>query len=288
MSGTAFTCPKCGASARSAREIAAGALVKCPRCSHVFRFGEEAVATVEPVRPADLEPRRQRFDDDDDRPRRPRDDDYDDRPRRRRYDDDDDRPRRRKSTGTGLVFGIVFFIMLIGVAIGVVAYMYKNSNNNEVVMRPGSPPPGAPPGLGPNNFLGEQGFGEQFDISALNNPGEDGPGDKERLTRSAANLLSDSSLTADRPRRLVGPPPATAKSTVKGDVAAASLPRDVLTRVKNATTFILCRFNDGRAGSGSGFFVGRDLVMTNAHVVGMLPPGSKKPQALDVILNSGL
>src|SRR5437764_999285 len=150
MPGTEFTCPKCGASARSPREIATGALVKCPSCSQVFRFGETAVATAEPVRRAD----------DDDRSRR-----------RRSEDDDDDRSPRRR---------------------------------------------------------------------------------------------------------------------LKDDVAASSLPRDVLTKVKNATTFMLCKFNDGRAGSGSGFFIGRDLVMTNAHVVGMLPPGSQKPKDLDVILNSGM
>src|SRR5262249_21151255 len=127
MPGSAFTCPKCGASARSPREIATGALVKCPRCAHVFRFGEEPVATVEPVR--------RTGDDDDDRARRGRDgarvrDRYDDRPRRRRYDDDDDdRPRRRTGwrVGSGLVFGIVFFVMLLGVAGGVLAYIYKTT-----------------------------------------------------------------------------------------------------------------------------------------------------------------
>src|SRR5262249_11121235 len=193
-----------------------------------------------------------------------------------------------RGAGTGLAFAIVFFVMLIGVAIGVVAYMYKSSKNDEVVMRPGSPPPGPPPGFGPNTFLGEQGFGEQFDIAALNNPADEGPGDKDKLTKSAATLLGDPPLPADRPRRLAGPPPARPKTTVKGDVNTISLPREVLNRVENATTFILCKFNDGRAGSGSGFFVGPDLVMTNAHVVGMLPRGSKKPQALDIILNSGL
>src|SRR5262245_48633103 len=136
MPGTEFTCPKCGATARSAREIVTEALVKCPRCSHVFRFGETPVATAEPVRRDD--------DYDDDRPRRRRDesrirarrddDDYDDdRPRRRRYaDDDDDHLRRRKGwrVGSGLVFGIVFFVMLLGVAAGVLAYIWKSTGTN--------------------------------------------------------------------------------------------------------------------------------------------------------------
>ena len=81
MSGTAFTCSKCGTTARSTRDIPTGALVKCPNCSHVFRFGEEPAA-AEPspaARRADPEPE----------PRRRVDDDYDDdRPRRRRDDDD--------------------------------------------------------------------------------------------------------------------------------------------------------------------------------------------------------
>jgi S1-C subfamily serine protease len=291
MPGTEFTCPKCGSTARSARDIATGALVKCPRCSHVFRFGETPIATAQPVRQDD--------DTDDDRPRRRRDetrirdrreddDYYDDRPRRRRYDDDDDdRPRRKKGwrVGSGLVFGIVFFVMLVGVAGGVLAYIWKSTGTNEVVLRNPAPPPR---GGGPGGVFGEFNFGEPFDVAGLNNAADDGPDEKAKLTQSAAKLLSDPSLTPDRPRRLVGPAPAGAKESIEGEKAVTSLAPDVLKKVKNATTFILCKFNDGRAGSGSGFVVGPNLVMTNAHVVGMLPPGSRPPQGLDVILNSGM
>jgi len=239
MPGTEFTCPKCGAAARSAREIVTGALVKCPRCAHVFRFGETPVATVEPVRR-----------DDDDRPRRSRDEM---RIRDRRdYDDDDDRPRRRQGwrVGSGLVFGIVFFVMLLGVAGGVLAYIWKTTGTNEVVLRNPAPPPR---GGGPGGVFGENNFGEPFEVTGLNNAADNGADDKGKLTQSADKLLSDPALTPDRPRRLVGPPPAGSNQSIGGEKAATTLAREVLKKVKDATTFILCKFNDGRAGSGSGF-----------------------------------
>jgi S1-C subfamily serine protease len=307
MSGTAFTCPKCGTNARSARDIPTGALVKCPNCAHVFRFGEEPAAAepapvarrAAPEPEPEPEPRRRADDDyDDDRPRRRRDEDDrvrsrrddhdDDRPRRRRYDDeDDDRPRRRRGEGgmrigTGIAFGVVCLLMLIGVVAGVLAYAYRNTGTNEVVMKNPQPPPGL---RNPGSMFGEDSFGE-FEDTGLNNPADDKAEDKQ-LTKNAKSLLTDPSLTVDQPHYLVGPSPASAKKTVPG-TGSSSLNPDVLARVKAATTFILCKFHDGRAGSGSGFFVGGNHVMTNAHVVGMLPPGSSKPQALDIILNSGL
>jgi hypothetical protein len=303
MPGTAFTCPECGASARSARDIAAGSLVKCPGCSHVFRFGEEAVTAAEAA-PAvrrsdpddDRDRERPRRDDDydDDRPRRRdervrarRDDDDDDRPRRRRYEDeDDDRPRRRRKKGggvTALIFVAVFVLMLVGVVGGVLAFVYNSTGSKDVVFKNPLPPPGAGGGgrVG-GGFVGEHGFGENFVTTGLNNSPDEG-NDKGKITENAAGALNDPALTPERPRHLVGPPPVAPKASIKG----SDMQPDILAKAKNATTMMFFK-NGPHAGSGSGFFVGPDLVMTNAHVVGMLAPGTHKPEILDVVLNSGM
>src|SRR5204863_6844580 len=67
------------------------------------------------------------------------------------------------------------------------------------------------------------------------------------------------------------------------------LSAEVLDRTKKATVFIRVKEKSGRQATGSGFFsAGNDLVLTNAHVVGMLDPESPPPATIDVVLDSGL
>jgi S1-C subfamily serine protease/WD40 repeat protein len=67
------------------------------------------------------------------------------------------------------------------------------------------------------------------------------------------------------------------------------LSREVLDRVKKATVYIRVTDNFGRQASGTGFFaMSDDIVLTNAHVVGMLEEDSKPPRTVQVVLNSGL
>src|SRR5262249_4527212 len=144
----------------------------------------------------DDRPRRRR--NDDDRVRSRRDDYDDDRPRRRRHDDDDDdRPRRRPGAGgmrigTGIAFGAVCLLMLIGVVVGVLAYPYRNTGTNEVVMMNPQPPAGL---RNPGSMLGEDSFGD-FEDAGLSNPADEKADDKQ-LTRNAKSLLTDPSLTVD-------------------------------------------------------------------------------------------
>jgi S1-C subfamily serine protease len=73
-----------------------------------------------------------------------------------------------------------------------------------------------------------------------------------------------------------GPPPAN-----------ATLPADVLQRVKKATALVRVKTNKGD-GSGSGFFaVQPGTLLTNAHVVGMLQPDSPPPERVEIVLDSG-
>lgn len=63
---------------------------------------------------------------------------------------------------------------------------------------------------------------------------------------------------------------------------------EVLKRVKRATVHLRVTMPEGGQSQGSGFFaVDSGIVLTNAHVVGMLDPDSRPPQSIDVTLNSG-
>jgi S1-C subfamily serine protease len=70
--------------------------------------------------------------------------------------------------------------------------------------------------------------------------------------------------------------------------ASGSLTADVLHKVKNATVLVRVVQASGQVASGSGFFGGEQgLILTNAHVVGMLKANSRPPLEVAVVLNSG-
>ena len=81
------------------------------------------------------------------------------------------------------------------------------------------------------------------------------------------------------------PEPAQKKPQPKQIVGQLS--NSVLNKVKNATVFI--RVNTvGSQASGSGFFAFRDgIILTNAHVLGMLHKNADRPNRVQVILNHG-
>ncbi len=68
------------------------------------------------------------------------------------------------------------------------------------------------------------------------------------------------------------------------------LTREAREGAKRATVLIRVTLRDGSKATGSGFFGAPDspsLIVTNAHVVGMLSLNSRKPQQVEVVLNSG-
>lgn len=69
---------------------------------------------------------------------------------------------------------------------------------------------------------------------------------------------------------------------------APSMSPATLRKVKRATVQLQVRVASGAVYEGTGFLVDEPgLIVTNAHVVGMLEPNSRKPLQVDVTINSG-
>jgi predicted Zn finger-like uncharacterized protein len=79
--------------------------------------------------------------------------------------------------------------------------------------------------------------------------------------------------------------PAETRPPRKGELAPEA--RD---KVKQATVLLRVQMADGSRAEGSGFFGAPDapnIVLTNAHVIGMLDPNSRRPRAIEVYVHSG-
>ncbi len=84
------------------------------------------------------------------------------------------------------------------------------------------------------------------------------------------------------------PPPTSPAPTQSPPAAKNDLsPNDAIQAVKNSTVYI--RTKSGNSlGMGSGFFAGpAGYVVTNSHVIGFGPDRYRKPQKIEVVVNSG-
>ncbi len=246
-----ITCPGCKASYPVDDELR-GKKVRCKKCDEPVtvpagRKDEEAVVESKGKSAA----RRSARDDDDRRPsRRDRDDDDRRSPRR---DRDDDEPRRAKKGKSGALT----VLMVVGgglAALGVVAVALVLV---VVFVFWKSADPAPKVDFAQNND-------QKFPMGFQPPGGGQGPPGFEQPGGGQAGGANPN------------PPPPTD-------------PIDAATRdkVKKATVYIEVTMAQGVA-SGSGFFaVEPGIVITNAHVLGMLQAKSKPPSKVDVIINSG-
>lgn len=111
---------------------------------------------------------------------------------------------------------------------------------------------------------------------------EDPQEDTEKPTLISDALIQPTPQPQQPPKQPQQPP-------ASPDPGPGSLSRDVLDRVKKATVYIRVTGADKSQSSGSGFFEDSShKVLTNAHVIGMLKPGSPKPQKIEIVRNSGM
>ncbi len=83
-------------------------------------------------------------------------------------------------------------------------------------------------------------------------------------------------------------PPIVQVAAIPEGPAPASISPDVVKKVKKSSVYIKVTDATGRTGEGSGFFgLEPGVVITNAHVVGMLAANSKPPKKVEVVVYSG-
>jgi len=85
-------------------------------------------------------------------------------------------------------------------------------------------------------------------------------------------------------------PPANTENPPRESANRGRLNAERREFVKRATVYLRVHLPDGSTAFGTGFFGCKEspsIVLTNAHVVGMLAPDSARPQSVEVIVNSG-
>jgi S1-C subfamily serine protease len=180
--------------------------------------------------------------------------------------DDEDRPRKKKGSS-----GIIAVLLVVGgsvaalgflaiVLVGVLFWVFysKDSTKTDPPVQAGLPP-GFPGGFPPMDGVGPGGPG--------------GPGGGNFNPNPTAQFDADTAPPIGKPS------PTAAPATM--DAAT----RD---KVKKSTVYLFVTMGAGMQAEGSGFFAFEPgIIVTNAHVVGMLSAGSTEPRNLDVVINSG-
>ena len=107
-----------------------------------------------------------------------------------------------------------------------------------------------------------------------------------KATRETASDTSGNSVAAPT---ITAPRPASSNAPTKEpDPLSGNPTQQVVDRVKRATVRIRVLYNSRKGGSGSGFVEKNSgLVLTNAHVLGLLDPKDKGPRAIELVVNSG-
>ena len=77
----------------------------------------------------------------------------------------------------------------------------------------------------------------------------------------------------------------TASSARAAD--SKSIDPAALKKVKDSTVYLQVTLPDGSVVQGTGFVIGSPLILTNAHVLGMLDADSRPPQKISVVFRSG-
>jgi predicted Zn finger-like uncharacterized protein len=84
--------------------------------------------------------------------------------------------------------------------------------------------------------------------------------------------------------------PSSSADPAPAPASNGKLSDEALNRVKRATVYLRVTMPDGSKASGTGFFgstEARNIILTNAHVIGMLAPESRRPRLIEVFVNSG-
>jgi predicted Zn finger-like uncharacterized protein len=278
-------CPEC----RSAYDLIddqRGKKVRCKKCQVVFTAGasqarrEDAVREVEAVaeRPSRAPVKKAVA------PLKAR------KTAGRAEDDDDDReirrspaPRRKKSGGAAPILligglGALVLVVLVGVVGLIVALRWLAKDdavaNPRIVDANGPGDPARPGRLGEN---------PPDNRPPNNNPGIPPPNDKPNPPFQPPPVDN----TPPREPEVKDPDPVD-KTASKPGPAGGQLAPEVVRKVKHATAMIRVTMPDDGKAWGTGFLgVEKNVLLTNAHVIGMIHPESRAPKNIEVVFDSG-
>jgi predicted Zn finger-like uncharacterized protein len=258
-------CPKCRASYQLADQQA-GKKVRCKQCQGVFVAGESPSRQVQ-SRPPTAAGRVRRDDEEDVR---------------------DELQKKSKSGGGalkwivgGIVAGVgVLFLMCGGLGYYVYSkfqeekqqFMASSGQPLAPNLQPGPPRPQGPPPI-PQPPAVPQPVEQPIVGQPVVQPANPPPA---KADTPPPGKTDNAQLKTDNP------PPATANND--------RLSTEAHDRAKRATVYLRVEMADGSKASGSGFFgckEARNIILTNAHVVGMLSPDSARPRSIEVVVNSG-
>jgi predicted Zn finger-like uncharacterized protein len=258
------SCPKCRA-AYTVPDEQLGRKVRCKQCQEVFTVAALAVPIETPPAPAPSEPPVVEAVAPVHRPPPRR------LPRRRRQE--------AESSGAGaLALAIVVIVGSLLVIAGAGAFIWYGFIRQEEK---------------PPEYSGPTNLGPFFPNGSGGPDGDDDDGPNG--SPEAAERMAFEPKQFDQPE--AGPrtfyPEAPIRRIEEGDMPAPALGRDgsldaeVLKRVKAATVYLRVTTTDG-GGDGTGFFaMAPGLIVTNAHVVGMMNANSPAPTRIDVTVYSG-
>lgn len=118
------------------------------------------------------------------------------------------------------------------------------------------------------------------EIVATNGQSTSGDSNRRKTADPSTNIDANSRKTLDLSKDVPLPP--------KQGADDQRIKPQVVSRVKKATVKLRVTDSTGQQGTGTGFFaIDKNVIITNAHVVGMLAPGTEKPLSVDIVLNSG-
>src|SRR5262249_49386862 len=280
--------------------------VVCPHCDAAFNVADELrgkkVRCRECEKPVPVAaPRPKRAEEDDEEreervqakprkaapalTRRHDDDEDEERPRRRkgRYDDDDDEDDRpaagkgkKKSKPPLLIAGVGGgAVVLAGVAGLIIWLVTRDSDKKDA--NAGQPQGGPPAGMMAGGPMGKGMMGGGGPPGGMMGGG--GPPGGGRMGKSKA---PDNVRPGDLDPNLI---------EQSRQLAFKELDPTVRKKIEASTVFILTKDkekNASFAASGSGFLAFQPgIVLTNAHVIDMIAPGSTEPESITVSLHSG-